>query len=319
MMAIQFTTDDSPGHRRLALWQDIVCDVYVQLDCRSDLGSAFHGKVSQAPLGRAVCTEVSSDRQRVFRTPSRIARSDADFILVALGRNGVGAVLQDGRETVIHPGEFALYDTTRPYEWQFNDAFTQTVFKVPRDMLHRRIGGTDVLTAVTFTPDRPLVRLAYDFICQLCQSAGEIEESHAAALSEQALDLLAMPLSERLGARPLSASTHRSLLLYRLKAHIRAHLSDPKLSLSDTAAALGISPRYANDLLADEQTSFQRHVLTERLAQCKRDLSSPTLAHRHVGEIALAWGFNDLSHFGRAFRAHFGMSPRDWRQSRLAL
>ena len=40
-MPIQFTTDGSPGHRRLALWQDIVCDVFVGLDCKSDLGSAF--------------------------------------------------------------------------------------------------------------------------------------------------------------------------------------------------------------------------------------------------------------------------------------
>jgi AraC-like DNA-binding protein len=317
-MPIQFSTDQSPRHRRLALWQDIVCDVYVGLDCKSDLGSAFGGKVSQAPLGRAVCTEVSSDRQRVFRTPSRIARSDANFILVALGRHGIGAVLQDGRDTIIRPGEFALYDTTRPYELQFDDAFTQMVFKVPRDMLHRRIGGTETLTAVTFAADRPLARLAYDFICQLCQNADAIEQTHATALSEQAVDLLAMSLSEHLGTQRLPASTHRCALLYRLKAHIRAHLSDPELSLPDTAAALGISPRYVNDLLADEQTSFQRHVLAERLAQCKRDLASPALAHRHVGEIALSWGFNDLSHFGRVFREHFGLSPRDWRQSRLA-
>jgi len=59
-------------------------------------------------------------------------------------------------------------------------------------------------------------------------------------------------------------------------------------------------------------------VLRERLAQCERDLSSPMLAQRHVGEIALAWGFNDLSHFGRTFREHYGMSPREWRQSRLS-
>ena len=87
--------------------------------------------------------------------------------------------------------------------------------------------------------------------------------------------------------------------------------------LVELIAALGISPRYVNDLLSDENTSFQRHVLTERLAHCERDLSSPMLAHRHVGEIAFAWGFNDLSHFGRAFREHYGMSPRDWRQSKL--
>lgn len=314
-MPIQFTTDDGPAHRRLALWQDIVCDVFVGLDCKSDLGSAFHGSVTQAALGKAVCSEVCSDRQHVFRTPSRISRSDQDFVLIALGNRGTGGVVQDGRETVIHPGEFALYDTTRPYELKFNDTFTQTIFKVPRDMLRRRLGGTEALTAMSFGADVPLERLAYDFIFKLCQSADRLAPNNAAALSEQAVDLLTLALSERLGTTSLPSSTHRSALLYRLKAHIRAHLADPDLSLSETAAALGISSRYVNDLLADENTSFQRYVLGERLARCRRDLASPVLAHRHISEIAFAWGFNDLSHFGRVFREHFGMSPRDFRQS----
>jgi AraC-like DNA-binding protein len=316
-MPIQFTTDGSPGYRRLALWQDIVCDVFVGLDCKSDLGNAFHGSVTQASLGKAVCSDVSSDRQHVFRTPSRIARSDQDFVLIALGNRGDGGVVQDGRETVIHPGEFALYDTTRPYELKFNDSFAQTIFKVPREMLQRRLGGTETLTAIAFGTDAPLERLTYDFIFKLCQSADRLAADKAGALSEQAVDLLAMALSERLGATSLPSSTHRSALLYRLKAHIRTHLADPDLSLSDTAAALGISARYVNDLLADEETSFQRYVLAERLTQCRRDLASPVLAHRQISEIAFAWGFNDLSHFGRVFREHFGMSPRDFRQSQL--
>jgi len=162
-----------------------------------------------------------------------------------------------------------------------------------------------------------LQKLAHDFIYQLCQSADRIEPEHGVHLSEQAVDLVAMAMSERLEGQPLSSSTHRSALLYRLKAHIRAHLADPELCLATTATALGISPRYVNDLLSDENTSFQRHVLTERLAYCERDLSSPMLAHRHVSEIAFAWGFNDVSHFGRVFREHYGMSPRDWRLSKL--
>ncbi|MCK1733463.1 helix-turn-helix domain-containing protein [Bradyrhizobium sp. 138] len=315
-MPIQFTTDGSPAYRRLALWQDIVCDVFVGLDCKSDLGSAFRGSVTQASLGKAVCSEVRSDRQHVFRTPSRIARSDQDFVLIALGHRGDGGVVQDGRETVIHPGEFALYDTTRPYELKFNDPFAQTIFKVPREMLQRRLGGTERLTALSFGTEA-LERLAYDFIFRLCQSADRLASDNAAALSEQAVDLLAMVLSERLGKTTLPSSTHRSALIYRLKAHVRAHLADPDLSLSETAAALGMSPRYVNDLLADEETSFQRYVLAERLAQCRRDLASPVLAHRHISEIAFAWGFNDLSHFGRVFREHFGMSPRDFRHSQL--
>jgi AraC-like DNA-binding protein len=30
---------------------------------------------------------------------------------------------------------------------------------------------------------------------------------------------------------------------------------------------------------------------------------------------SFAWGFNDLSHFVRVFREHYGMSPRDFRRS----
>jgi AraC-like DNA-binding protein len=316
-MPIHFTTEAAPGYRRLALWQDIVCDVYVGLDCTSSLGSDFRGAVTRTPLGRAACSEVSSHQQRVYRTPARIGRAHEEYFLIALGKHGVGGVVQDGRETVIHPGEFAIYDTTRPYELQFDGVFTQTILQVPRDMLLRRITGTEALTAISFGCDRPLSKLAHDFVYQLCHSADRIAPEQATRLSEQAVDLVAMALAERLPAQP-AASTHRAALLYRLKAHIRAHLADPDLSLAETAAALRISPRYVNDLLSDEDTSFQRHVLRERLSQCARDLASPMLAHRQVGEIAFAWGFNDLSHFGRVFREHYGASPREWRQSKLA-
>jgi AraC-like DNA-binding protein len=47
------------------------------------------------------------------------------------------------------------------------------------------------------------------------------------------------------------------------------------------------------------------------------------LITRRIGEIAFAAGFNDLSHFSRAYRRHYGGGPRDTRcagmiQERLA-
>ncbi|WP_284416502.1 MULTISPECIES: helix-turn-helix domain-containing protein [unclassified Bradyrhizobium] len=314
-MPILFTTDGSPGHRRLALWQDIVCDVYVGLDCTSDLGSAFRGSVTHIPFGQAVCSEVCSDRQRVHRTSQRIARADADYVLVALGREGLGGVIQDGRDTVIRPGEFAIYDTTRPYELQFDAAFRQTVFKLPREMLQRRLGATEAVTAISFGADIPLQPLAFDFIVRLCERAEHIGAEHADRLADQAADLLAMTLAEQLRTQPLPASSHRAALLYRIKAHVRARLADPDLALPEAARELGLSARYINDLFSDEETSFQRFVLLERLKLCRRDLAAAALAHRQIGEIAFSWGFNDLSHFGRVFRDQFGLSPREWRRS----
>lgn len=315
-MAVSFTTDDAPSHRKLAMWQDIVCDVFVELDCRSETGD-FRGAINRAMLGPIACSEVDSGAQRVTRTASRIARSSQDFILVALGGRGHGGIRQDDREIDLRAGELAFYDTTRPYELSFDGAFTQTIYQIPRASLVSRIAGSDALTATVFDRQRPLARLAVDFLGALATAVDRVDADTADRLADQALDLLAMALGERLARTP-APSTHRAALLYRIKAHMKSHLADPELSLGATAAALGISPRYINRLLAEEQTSFQRLLLELRLARCARELGAPAHAHRQIGEIAFAWGFSDLSHFGRAFRARYGLSPRDWRHQQRA-
>jgi AraC-like DNA-binding protein len=313
-VAVVLNTSSSVPDRRLAVWQDIVCDTFVGLDCRSDMREAFWGAVSQSAIGPATFTRVDSCAQRVFRTPSRIARASQDYVLVALGNSGVNGVYQDGREAVVAAGQFVIYDTTRPYELRFDDSFSQTILQMPRKLLQQRIGAFDALTATTFSSDRPLEGLAYEFLVSASKVIDHVDPATATRLLDQGLDLIAMAFAERMHQRSPDQSVHRSALLYRLKNTILTQLSDPELSMSGVAAAIGISPRYASDLMADEQISFRSYVQTQRLERCKRDLSDPAHAARHVGDIAFAWGFNDLAHFSRIFKQRFGASPREWRE-----
>jgi len=250
----------------------------------------------------------------VLRTPSRIARASEDFVLVTLGTSGVNGVFQDGREAIVSAGQFVIYDTTRPYELRFDDSFSQTIFQMPRKLLQQRIGSFDTLTATTFSGDRPLERLAYEFLLGMSKTIDHVDPATAARLLDQGLDLVAMTFAERIRERSADQSFHRSALLYRLKNYILTHLRDPELSMPRAAAAIGISPRYASDLMAAEQTSFRGYVQTQRLERCKRDLADPAHHARHIGEIAFAWGFNDLAHFSRIFKQRFGVSPREWRE-----
>jgi AraC-like DNA-binding protein len=55
-----------------------------------------------------------------------------------------------------------------------------------------------------------------------------------------------------------------------------------------------------------------------RLTRCHRDVTDPAMRCRPLGEIAFAAGFNDLSHFSRAYRARYGCTPRDARRHTLA-
>jgi AraC-like DNA-binding protein len=55
----------------------------------------------------------------------------------------------------------------------------------------------------------------------------------------------------------------------------------------------------------------------KRLERCRKALTDPAQSKRSVSEIAYSWGFCDLTHFGRAFRAAYGMLPSECRQLAL--
>lgn len=44
-----------------------------------------------------------------------------------------------------------------------------------------------------------------------------------------------------------------------------------------------------------------------------KDLTDPAQLHQPISSIANAWTFIDAANFSRAFKAHFGMTPRQAR------
>jgi AraC-like DNA-binding protein len=101
----------------------------------------------------------------------------------------------------------------------------------------------------------------------------------------------------------------REVRLHAIKADILAHLGARDLSLDGVARRQGISPIYVRKLFEEEDTSFTRFVLGQRLARARRLLSDPDLAGHTIATLALEAGFGDLSYFNRAFRRRFGCTP----------
>ncbi|WP_063886422.1 AraC family transcriptional regulator [Streptomyces sp. NRRL S-31] len=59
--------------------------------------------------------------------------------------------------------------------------------------------------------------------------------------------------------------------------------------------------------------SIARNVVD--LVQCRRDLARRHAAGLTIAAIAHRWGFISASHFSRVFRATYGVSPVEWRDS----
>ena len=57
--------------------------------------------------------------------------------------------------------------------------------------------------------------------------------------------------------------------------------------------------------------SFSRTVMALRLDGCTRELTGPARTGT-LTELAARWGFADLSHLNRVFRAHHGCLPSEY-------
>jgi AraC-like DNA-binding protein len=128
------------------------------------------------------------------------------------------------------------------------------------------------------------------------------------------VDLIAASLAHLTGKQCREPSTATRLVLLKLRAVIETQLSNPNADRETIAAQAGISVRYANQLLALENTSLVRLLQERRLARCRNALQDPTQAGRSVSEIAYHWGFADVAHFSRCFKAAFGLTPTDYRK-----
>jgi AraC-like DNA-binding protein len=92
---------------------------------------------------------------------------------------------------------------------------------------------------------------------------------------------------------------------------IRAHLSDPDLSVEQVAAFNGMSRRSLNRRLAVRGVSFARLLRSVRFATARQLLVE---SETPLSEIAAAIGYSEPSVFSRTFRAWSGVSPREWRR-----
>ena len=307
-----FSTAGLAPHRRLDYWNAHAGDALTQLvaDPLNDPGE-FRGRLALADVAALRLAEVYSDPAVVRHTRRHIdAMHDGKYFL-CLQLDGVSVNRQQGREAVLRCGDFTLFDSTFPYEVSFRDPNRMLVLCIPHDALRRRVACPEAVVAHAMPGDREVSGLLSSLVRGFWSQGGP-EMQLGPRFSEAILDLIATAYA------PLAQAQAQvsSLCIARreqVRGFIEEHLDDPRLTPSGVARALRMSPRYLHQVFNEGET-VARYILRRRLEECARALKDAAQRGRTVTEIAFQQGFNDASHFSRAFRERYDETPREYRQ-----
>jgi AraC-like DNA-binding protein len=307
---------------RVAYWRDVICATFIRLDVTQSAAAApdrFRGSVRTSQLGPLQATRILTDPMAAERTRRHLRSVEEERCLLAFQLRGRTVGRQDGRQAVLEPGDLALFDSTRAYrvDFQGND-FDHLVLQFPRHALFQRGIEPHEVTSRRVAASSRIGRLTSPFLFNLSRVADVTGPATAERLGHMTIDLIATALADASGIDHRWPAPHGDELLQRIRLYMHLHLSDPHLSPPKVAAAHNISLRQLHRLFAREGTTFGRWLREERLRRCFDDLGSPQLAARTVADIGARWGIPDAPTLSRAFRALYGVCPRDHRRAALA-
>ncbi|CAB1370631.1 helix-turn-helix domain-containing protein [Denitratisoma oestradiolicum] len=273
----------------------------------------FHGAWSAWSMGEIgfyeffVSAPITMDRHVEGRTPG--APPVHSLFLV---QSGMLRHRQYGRMADSSTRVLSLVNGCAPYAaWQSAN-FHSLVVNVPTAVLQARHGDLRPACIMSRSAHFGSGSVLWNFLINVWQRRHEITVREAAPLSTALLDLMGVLFHPDDAEGQGALERNRT----RLLDHISAHLPDPQMGVASIAAALGLSSRHVHTLMEATGKTLARYILEQRLERSMKALGNPLLAHLTITEIAMQWGFNDMSHFSRVFRSRYGESPRVWRQRR---
>ncbi|MGV9673007.1 AraC family transcriptional regulator [Gordonia sp. NPDC003504] len=264
-------------------WRSTLGSLYAEMDVdwpatRRGLDAEWGGR----PVGDLHVSSIRCDAQTVIRSPAMIASDSCADFLVCVVTDGQVEVQQRGRTATLSGGAFALLDLGAPFVFHAPGTFRQVVVRVPGTLVGR-------------------------ILVDLAQT--ELPSTTAAPFATSALGMLSATILE--SAPVLSpADSYRAQDLARIEQVIADHLHDADLTLADVAHRSGMSLRNLQKLAQGQGQTANGWLYAARIERAKHLLLT---TGDPVAAICERVGFRDVSHFGRLFRKHVGVSPGRFR------
>lgn len=273
----------------------------------------FDGHLCASRAGDVILTKLEAGRHRVLRTPQMARHSDSGYLKIVAPWHGSAQVEQQGRQAGVRSGGWAIYDTTASYAVDNPERSEHLIVMLPKDQMAERSLRLDRLMARQVGGASGISRVALETMRNTYQELPAMSEAAARGAGEMIMQLVRLSLLEL--ADKQTDMTQREALLDRIRDHVARHLRDPELSIEQIARTLNCSKRHLHNAFTRGDETLSGYIQQQRLQACIQELRQGSRGARAITDVALSWGFSNLSHFSRTFREHTGMSPSEFRNS----
>jgi hypothetical protein len=205
--------DRLPPVQQLDGWHEAISSTFVPLEATALTDRAFGGELATQAIGPVQLSQVSGGPVLVERTPRTIRRDDPESYKLGMQVHGYCVLDQDGREAALTPGDFAIYDTTRPYTLTFERDFRMLVVMFPRSLLGIKTRDMTKLTARRVSGRRGIGALVSPFLARLARQMDADDLTATVHLADAIIDLVSATFAEQLGANLRCRPTHTATRL----------------------------------------------------------------------------------------------------------
>ncbi|SDS73656.1 AraC-type DNA-binding protein [Streptomyces sp. TLI_053] len=242
-------------------------------------------------------------------------QAEGYFVVAVVGAGGA-VVRQDGRTAEVPAGAVTFWYSEAPHRVDPPDGVDVRVCVIPR----RALGVPDEqlrrVTATVADTSGPVAALVAQSLLALAETAGDCPELVTGRLARNFTDLVAVLVTAQTAPGAPAEEDSRYHRIQEIHSYIDRYLQDPGLDPKTIAAAHGISVRSLHKLFEGEDVTVSRLIQRRRLRATARELARRDGRRSTVSAVARRWGFTDPAHFSRAFRARYGISPSQYRDTR---
>jgi AraC-like DNA-binding protein len=318
MIWTAFSTEHLTGTERFDHWETMVSQAHFRTTIASDHLDDFLASSQALNLGDIQTFAQSYPPLDARRTPAHIRSGDPEVCQLWLTVRGEVGLSQAGRYAEVGEGDLVLYDSSRPCQAQTaardRPDVSSLILQIPRAGLPLHSNSLDRLSLTRIQGQTGIGALFRHYLTDLMNHAPQYEEHDAHRLAGVTLDLLTATLAQAARTENLlPPETRQTVLRTQINAFIQQHLADPGLTPTTIATAHHISVRHLHRLYQGRETTINDGIRRSRLQRIHRDLTDPRLHARSISAIAARWGFPEPTHFSRAFRAMYGITPREHR------